>query len=182
MSDKDLTDFDPLELTGKAGERAELMVKREHAKLEEIAKRNGWPVRLPFDLALQMEPAEDTFAEHGVGKEDALALMAHKEFVASVKAWQEAIVKEGYSFKLKAKLIAEDLLDNARMLATNPDVAHSVRAQMTQWFTKIAGYEPNTKNPEGGGGQGAGFKLVINFAGNPRPAVIEGTAERIEEE
>ena len=194
MSDKDLTGFD---LIGKddlpapdpkgtprgVGRLTEEVEKREVARLAEIAKRNSWPVRLPFDLAMEMEEADETFKRYEVTPERALHLLGHKEFVESVRTWREIIVKEGVSFRTKARLAAEDLLQTAYLLATDPTMPASVRADMVKWHAKVAGLEPK-QDPEGGaGGGGQGITLKIEFTGTPgqQPQVYNADAKRVED-
>ena len=192
---KDLTTFNPLSPEGGdvvkhgEGDKSKRLTwleedeKREARRLAEIAEKAPWPARLPFDLAMDMDSAEETFERYGIAEAEATNLLANADFIATVKFWKEAIVKEGYSFKTKAKLIAEDLLETGYMLATDPGTNDSVRASMVQWFTKIAGYEPK-KDSEGGGGQGPGFTLNLTFSETPGRAAsiqtITGEAKRIE--
>jgi len=141
----------------------------EAARLAEINAKGLWPARLPFDLAMEMGPAELTFEKHGLTEEQALALMKNADFIATIKFWRDQVIKEGVSFKTKAKMMAEDLLETGYMLATNPATADTTRANMIQWFAKVAGHEPK-KDSEGGGGQGSGFTLTLNFSGDAAPS------------
>lgn len=194
---KDLTSFNPLGPEGGPmvpsgeGEKSKRLTwleedeKREARRLAEIAEKGAWPARLPFDLAMELDTAEETFARYEIAEADAVELLANADFVATIKFWREAVVKEGYSYKTKAKLIAEDLLETGYMLATDPGTSDSVRANMIQWFSKVAGYEPK-KDSEGGGGQGPGFTLNLTFSETPGRAasaqILPGVAHRVEEQ
>lgn len=192
---KDLTTFNPLSPEGGEvaklgeGEKSKRLSwleedeKREAGRLAKIAEQAPWPARLPFDLAMELDTAEQTFARYEIEEKAAADLLANADFIATVKFWKEAIVKEGYSYKTKAKLIAEDLLETGYMLATDPGTSDSVRANMVQWFSKVAGYEPK-KDSEGGGGQGPGFTLNLTFSEAPGKSaqVIPGIAHRVEEQ
>lgn len=138
----------------------------ERNRLTEIAKRNGWPTRLPFDLAMQVETPEETFASYDITPEQGAVLLRNETFVRLVKAFRAVIVEEGLSFKVKARLQAEELLEHAFLLATDPDIAPAVRMDSIKWHTRVAGLDPG-KDGEGGdgrGGTGAGFTLKLDFS------------------
>lgn len=137
----------------------------EKTRLGEIAKRNGWPARLPFDLAMQIETPEETLAHYGLTPEQGARLLQTETFTKLVKAFREIIVNEGLSFKVKARLQAEELLEHAFLLATDPDVAPAVRMDSIKWHGRVAGFD--TKDGDGGAGTGggSGFSLKIVFGG-----------------
>ncbi len=149
----------------------------EKTQLAAIAKRNGWPARLPFDLAMQIETPEETLAQYGLTPEQGAKLLQNETFAKLVRGYRAVIVSEGLSFKTKAKLQAEELLEHAFMLATDPDVAPAVRMDSIKWHSRVAGLDPG-KDGEGGAGSGggAGFSLKIIFSDPAagRPAIIVG--------
>ena len=185
--DKDLTGFDLTvpEKGAKAGGRnvIEEAERREVARLAEVAKRFAWPVRLPFDLAMQCWDDEEVFKRHEISPERAFQLIQNESFINSIKSWREFIVKEGISFKTKARMAAEDLLMQAYTIATDASIPPGTRLDAIKWHAKVAGLEPNPKDLEGGGGQGSGFTLKISFDGAPGQSapVIQGEAKRLEE-
>lgn len=155
---------------------------RNTERLRTISKQFGWPSRLPFDLAMDMAPAGEVFADHGISDEDALKLLQHAVFVRTVKEYKEIIAADGLSFKAKARIAAEALIPDAYNLATDPAVSAGDRLKAIQHLTKVAGLEPKGDEDKGTGGGGGGFKLEITFSGaGQQGAVIEGQAQKVVE-
>lgn len=131
--------------------------------------------RLAYELALEMAPAAETFQKYGVDEAAAVALLRAPAFVAKVKQYREEIVAGGVSFKLKAKVQAEDLLTHSYEMATDSEVPPSVRADLIKWTAAVAGLGPVKETKEGGGGgAGAGFSLNITFRADPAVASSVG--------
>ena len=128
--------------------------------------------RIAYEIALGMDTPGSIFEKYGLSELAAERLATAPAFAATVKKYQEEILAGGISFKLKARIQAEDLLTHSYMIATDPEAPMSVRADLIRWTAKVAGLEPT---PDKGVGQAGGFTLNISFAGD-RPAgnVIEG--------
>ena len=129
----------------------------------------GWDPRLAYELALEMDSAENVFARYAVSRDAAVALLTNAAFVSTVKKYREEVVAGGVSFRLKAKIQAEDLLTHSYEMATDPEVPPAVRADLIKWTARVAALEPKDKG-EGGGGTGGGFTLNLTFGG-PAPQV-----------
>lgn len=134
--------------------------------------------RLAYELALDMDKPLEVFARYGYDEPAARAMLLQKVFVTTVKKYKDEIVEGGISFKLKAKIQAEDLLTHSYSLAVDPTTPATVRASLIQWTTKVAGLEP-TPQKDAGAGTGNGFQLNITFAGQPAAVV---NAQRVIEE
>jgi len=118
--------------------------------------------RLAYEIALDIEDPVTVFARYNYEEDAAVALLNDSVFKKTVANYRNEIQTSGISFKLKAKIQAEDLLTHSYQLATDPDVPAAVRADMIKWTAKMAGHEPSTK--ESGGGGGGTFALNITFA------------------
>ena len=128
--------------------------------------------RIAYEIALGIDTPASVFEKHGYSNEQAAALVAVPSFVATIKKYQEEILAGGISFKLKAKMQAEDLLSHSYIIATDPEAPMAVRADLIKWTAKMAGLEPVADK---GSGQTGGFVLNISFAGDkPVGRVIEG--------
>lgn len=136
--------------------------------------------RIAYELALGVTSPAKVFEKYGVGLDAAKALIALPHFISTVRTYKEELVEKGVTFRLKAKIQAEDLLTHSYVLATDPEVPAAVRADLIKWTAKMAALEPQEKD-KGGGAAGAGFTLNITFAGSPVSAgrLIEGTVEEI---
>ena len=164
------------------GEREESVVEREARKLDErlpgyrpeSAAEMTFDPRLAYEVALGVDKADALFAKYGLAHGQAVAMLGSVAFIATVKKYKEEITAGGISFKLKAKIQAEDLLTHSYLLATDPEVPFAVRADLIKWTARVAGLEPKEK--DGGGGAAAGFTLNISFSGDrpAEPRVIEG--------
>lgn len=128
--------------------------------------------RIAYEIALGVDQPGAVFGKYGMDEEQAASLAANPAFVATVAKYQEEVLASGVSFKLKAKIQAEDLLTHSYLIATDPEAPMSVRADLIKWTARVAGLEPKE---EKGGGAGGGFTLNISFAGDrPVGNVIEG--------
>lgn len=133
--------------------------------------------RIAYELALGVNSAEKVFEKYGMDANEAAALAATPAFAATVKKYQEEVLSSGVSFKLKAKIQAEDLLTHSYLIATDPEAPMAVRADLIKWTARVAGLEPKE---EKGGGPAGGFTLAITFAGD-RPAEKVVMGEVVEE-
>lgn len=168
------------------GERAESVVERDARRLDERlpgyrptpASELTFDPRIAYEIALAVDSPTAVFAKYGISQEHAVRLATNAAFGATLRKYQEEISASGISFKLKAKIQAEDLLTHSYLMATDPEVPPAVRADLIKWTARVAGLEPKEKD-SGAGGAG-GFTLNISFAGEPAAAtvggrVIEGT-------
>lgn len=140
--------------------------------------------RIAYELALGVTTPAGVFEKYGVSLEEAKRLIALPHFIQTVKVYKEELTEKGVTFRLKAKIQAEDLLTHSYVLATDPEVPAAVRADLIKWTAKMAALEPGEKD-KGGGAAGAGFTLNITFAGNPASAggiTIEGEKAQLIEE
>jgi len=128
--------------------------------------------RIAYEIALGVDQPGVVFEKYGFAEEQAAALATNSAFMATVAKYQEEVLASGVSFKLKAKIQAEDLLTHSYIIATDPEAPMSVRADLIKWTARVAGLEPKE---EKGGSAGGGFTLNISFAGDrPVGNVIEG--------
>ena len=140
--------------------------------------------RLAFDLALQLNPSEEVFAQYGYTTDEAFKLAQSPVFQKVLKAYVEDVKAHGITFKARARVMAEALLPEVYEIATDPEAPASTRVDSIKWMAKVAGYEP--KNTEEAI-QGNGFALQIVFSGeaNKQPMLVQGatiTQERADDE
>jgi len=183
--------YDELALPGPLGETPNMRdARRLGAQLPEgYVPESGaamaFDPRIAYELALGVDTAGNIMRKYGYTLEAARALFAVPGFIATVTKYRNEITEQGVSFRLKAKIQAEDLLSHSYVLATDPEVPASVRADMIKWTARMAGLEPSEKDKagSGGGGAGSGFTLNITFSGGgetPGPGrVIDVTPGRI---
>lgn len=159
---------------------AERIARRTRAQLPEgyepeSAAALTFDPRIAYALALGVASPSVVFEKYGVSLEEAQRLIALPAFISTIKKYKDELAEKGVTFRLKAKIQAEDLLTHSYLLATDPEAPAAVRADLIKWTAKMAGLEPSEKEKGGGGGAGAGFALHITFAGaGPAPVVVGG--------
>ena len=128
--------------------------------------------RLAVELALKLDDPTVIFARHGYDAHQALELLQSKDFTALLERVAKEVQEQGLSFRAKARVMAEDLLQHGYELATDEMASAAVRADLIQWYARIADLEPAPKEKGGGTGTGGGMVLNITFAGQEKQAVI----------
>lgn len=159
---------EPVEPTDYAAAPSSL---RQAARLEDVPEIYRKKLeRLAVELALNINDAEDIFAQYGYDADAAAELVENPAFVLLMQQAQRSVVEEGLSFKMKAKLMAGELLPYAHDLATDPLISAAVRLQSIQWAARMAGFEP--KEAKDDSKSGTGLTLSITFAGAAPQQVI----------
>jgi len=129
--------------------------------------------RLAYELALKLDDSGEIFARHGYNGEQALALLETKEFPALLERVVEEVREKGLSFRAKARVMAEDLLQHGYEIATDELASAAVRADLIQWMARVADLEPAKKDGKDVGA-GGGLHLSITFAGQAPQTVTTG--------
>lgn len=117
-----------------------------------------WPPTLPIELALKTASPREIQSEYGFCDEEWEQLRANPVFLKELAGACELVRQEGMSFKLKAKLIAEENLSEVFKLTRDKDCPHAVRGKLIELTARWAGFDPRT-NGEDAAGSGA---LVAN--------------------
>lgn len=119
----------------------------------------GYPPMLPVELALRVDTPAKICAIYGISREEFGVIIGHPVFI---KAYQEAIESlkvDGMSFKLKAKMQAEDYLRTAYAMIKDANTSDAVRADLLKATVRWAGYEAKAVDV----GQGNSFNIQINL-------------------
>ena len=135
--------------------------------------------RLAYELALKLDESPVIFQRHGYDAGQALALIETPEFSKLLERVAKDVREQGLTFRAKARVMAEDLLQHGYEIATDEYASAAVRADLIQWFARVADLEPAVKK-DGTNSGGGGLHLSITFAGEPakvvghEPITIEG--------
>lgn len=132
--------------------------------------------RLPYDLAIGASDEREIFLRYGLSQEQAALLKEHELFKMSVAAASQELKESGMTFRLKAKVMAEDLLEEAYMIATDPLSPTAERVKLIQWAAKMADLEPAPKDKAqavGIGGGGFNLQIVLQQGGGAQGQVID---------
>ena len=140
--------------------------------------RTDWNDRIALDLALTLEGSGDSVAElldhYNLERDDLRRFTADSVFNQRVKHFREEIRENGLSFKMKAKVQAEELLGTSWNLIHDIGVSPSVKADLIKSTVKWAGYEPKPDAVDMGMGSGA-VRININLNGISGQAIaIDG--------
>jgi len=130
----------------------------------------GYPPTFPIELALHVAPTPTICQEYGISEEEWELLRQHPTFVMDLKRAVELVQQEGMSFKLKAKLQAEEIMKTSWRMIHSDDTPANVRADLIKSTVRWAGYD--TPQDKGGGG-GSGFQINFHFAGKDARLVSE---------
>ena len=124
----------------------------------------AWPTTLPIELALKTASPQELRAHYGYTDEEWEALRDHPVFIAELAAAVELVKQEGMSFKLKARLQSEALLETSWRLihAPHSEVPAAVKSRLMEATWRMAGFDSKDINAAGGS---AGLAIQINFNG-----------------
>ncbi len=103
----------------------------------------GWPPQLPVELALRTHTPKELCAAYEIDQVEWDRLRCDPNFQSAVSAAIEELKKDGVSFKLKARLMAEDYLSNTFQMVNDRtgNVPANVKADLIKFTMRCAGYE-----------------------------------------
>jgi hypothetical protein len=116
-----------------------------------------------FELAAGLEEPDHIAKKYHYTDEAWSALSQDENFRKVVDSKRHELQKSGYTFRLKAALAAEDLLDEVYVGAKSPDASLSAKLESFKYLTKIAGLEPKEDK---GVVAGPGFSIKIELGDN----------------
>ena len=125
-----------------------------------------------LDCATGLEELEEIAPRWGYSEEDIKFLETFKPFLIEVDKVKSELYKSGKTFRLKAGVMADQMLEKVYEDALHEDVGLSMRIDVLKVLAKLGDLEP--KQNLNAAAQGAGFSININLAGaQPAPQVIE---------
>lgn len=119
----------------------------------------GFPAMLPMELALQIDTPKNICAHYGIDRAQFVAIINHPVFIRQYQSAVEQLKVDGMSFKVKARMQAEDFLTTSYAMVKNPATSDAVRADLIKNTVRWAGYD--AKATEAGGG--SSFNIQINL-------------------
>lgn len=133
------------------------------ADLARDPARLGYPPTLPIEVALKTAPLAAIREEYGYSEDDWDQLRYDPLFLADLAKAVEMVKQDGMSFKLKARLQAEEILKTSwRLIHAPPDqVPPSVKADLIKATMRWAGYDEKT--PGAAAPNGTALQININL-------------------
>lgn len=121
---------------------------------------------LPIEIVLKTAPIKDICAAYSLSIDEWEILRVDPVFRADVARVLAEVQKDGVSFKMKARLQSEQLLQSAWNIVhdTTGAVPPSVKADMIKAIWRVAGLEP-TKGEGTIGDSTNTFQIAIQFSG-----------------
>jgi hypothetical protein len=120
----------------------------------------GFNPMLPIELAMRSAPVPEICAAYSITKEQLVALSQDPLFVQAFNGAREMLQKDGMSFRVKARMQAEELLKKSWALIHAVETPTPVKADLIKSTIRWAGYEPKGDGP---GGVGNAFQININL-------------------
>lgn len=144
------------------------------------------PLELSSEMLLEMAKGFDTWPaiaeRYGITGAAYDKMVAWEPFQKEIKRVEERLEAEGFSFKLKAGLMATDLLDQLYKDAKSPNTTPLQRLEINKFFAKMADYEPKAAQVQQSGG-GFVFQIVLDKSEPPKEVnvtrVIDQKAEEV---
>jgi hypothetical protein len=126
----------------------------------------AWPPTLAIELALKTASPQEIQLEYGFDDYEWQALRRNPVFLKELAGACELVRQEGMSFKLKAKLIAEENLKQVwKMVHASHDVVPpQVKGKLIELTARWAGFDPRTSEGAGAGALAANtLNIQINL-------------------
>lgn len=123
----------------------------------------AWPATLPLELALKTASPQELRAHYGYTDEEWGALRENPIFLKELTDACDLVKQEGMSFRLKARLQAEAMLETSWRLVHAPgsEVPANVKADLIKTTFRVAGFD----SKDGVAAQGNNLNIQINLGG-----------------
>lgn len=119
----------------------------------------GWPVTLPLELAMGEQKPREICESYDISKEQFARLAQIPAFQKAFNDAKALLKQEGMTFRVKARMQSELLLETAYALIHAPGTPSNVKADLIKATWKFAGLEPR----EEGGSNQQTLQIQINL-------------------
>ena len=124
-----------------------------------------WPMDLVLQLATGLEEPDEVAERYGYTGEKWKQLKNWAPFQQAVRSQIAEFEKNGFTFKLKAKSLTEDVFEDAYRIARSNDATLLQKLEFIKLGAKLADMEPKANTQVAAG---PGFSISINFS-TPKP-------------
>lgn len=119
-----------------------------------------------------IDPAE-LAEKYGYSKEEWLFLKEYEPFVKQVESKKTELKANGYTFRMKSAVLAEDLLEDVYLKAKAADASFHTQLEALKFMARAAGLDAPVREQVQ---QGPGFSITINL-GNGQSVQIGQTQQ-----
>lgn len=120
----------------------------------------GFPSMMPMELALKIDTPQNICKVYDISKAQFEQIIRHPVFIKQYQEAIEALKVDGMSFKVKARMQAEDFLTTSFAMVKNPATSDAVRADLIKNTVRWAGYDAKAVDA----GAGSSFNIMINLS------------------
>jgi len=131
----------------------------------------GYPATLPIEIAMRTSSTRAVCEAYGITEEEWELIRHDPTFLGDLQRAVDMLKDEGASFRVKAKLQAEELLKTSWRMIHNPATPPSVAADLIKSTARWAQYDTPAAAQAA---PGSGFSISINFNGEKPMKTIDG--------
>lgn len=141
---------------------------------KKIAERNAMlfidvPAKFILELASGMREPDDLAAEYGFTPNQWNELKEYKPFIKAVDDKKSELQLTGYTFRMKAHVLAEELLDKLGVHAHKEDASFHTTLECVKFASRAAGIDAPVREEDGKSGNtinitidlGSGDKIYV---------------------
>ena len=121
----------------------------------------GWPATLPIEVAMRVGSTKEICEAYQIDRAEWDVLCADPRFRNEVQAAKDRLKEEGVSFRMKAQLQSEELLEQSWRMIHDANLPASVRADLLKFTVRVAGLEP--KDTKGSAGDFVPLQINIQL-------------------
>lgn len=125
--------------------------------------RIGYPPTFPFEIALRTSGTRQICEAYNIGQDEWELIRFDPLFLADLDRATKIVAEEGMSFKIKAKLQAEELLKTSWRTIHDPTTPPNVRADLIKATMRWAEYDNGPAKGEYAAAGGGRFSINIQF-------------------
>lgn len=126
------------------------------------------PPELLVELAFGIEPPTTVASRFGLTPSDLADLQAQPWFQKALKSKQDELASQGWNFRSKMSMLAEDLLTDVYITAKASE-SGPFKLEAAKYLTKISDLEPKASQQVA---SGPGFSISINLAARPQDGQV----------
>lgn len=132
--------------------------------------RLGYPPTFPFEIALRTSSTRAICEAYNIAEDEWELIRHDPTFLGDLERAVKLVAEEGMSFKIKAKLQAEELLKTSWRTIHDPATPPNVRADLIKATMRWAEYDqpPGRDGVVAGAGR-AGFAINMIFGADVQP-------------